>query len=629
MFENLPNNYQASLTWTWPDFAPFVQDLLERPLTAETLDTWLKDYTRLAQLASELSQRLMVAHNLNTEAAEAEAAYMRYVEEIMPNMIHAQFMLDRKLIESGLEPPHYDVVLRNLRGQQVIFREANLPLFVEEDKLRSRYDKLIGAQTVIWEGEEKTLPQLEVVFHEPDRNRREQAWRRYMDRKLQDRAALDELWQSFLSLRLQVAANAEQPDYRAYMWQSLARHDYTPEDSATFRQAIRQVVTPAMQRLNERRRQQLGVEALRPWDLQVDPTGRAPLQPFGDIEALNTRTHEMFNQVDPALGGYFQHMRAEALLDLENRKAKAPGGYCTEFAQQGVPFIFMNAVGLHDDVQTLLHEGGHAFHVFETHKLPYFHQRMPPIEFAEVASMSMELLAAPYLLAEHGGFYNTEEAARARIEHLEGILRFLPYMAVVDGFQHWVYTHPQAAQDPAQCDATWTALWDEFMLGVDWSGLEDIKATGWHRKLHIYQIPFYYIEYGMAQVGALQVWLNAQEDQAGAVRRYREALALGGTAALPDLFAAAGVQFRFDASMLTTLVERIEATLGELEGVLASSRARRGRAGRRPLDFCRAIGYAWPCLHRISQHPAERRACYVRLCARPLHLAELWPAGFL
>ncbi len=259
-------------------------------------------------------------------------------------------------------------------------------------------------------------------------------------------------------------------------------------------------------------------------------------------------------------------MRAEGLLDLDNRKGKAPGGYCTDFPVARRPFIFANSVGVHEDVQTLLHEGGHAFHVFECSHLPYQQQLVVPLEFAEVASMSMEMLAAPYLETEQGGFYSAEEAARARIEYLERSLLFWPYMAVVDAFQHWVYEKPAAASDAAQCDAQWNALWDRFIPDIDWSGLEEEKITGWHRKLHIHQSPFYYIEYGLAQLGAVQVWRNALSDQAGAVAAYRRALALGGTRPLPQLFETAGARFAFDAETLSQAVTLMERVISELGG---------------------------------------------------------------
>jgi oligoendopeptidase F len=316
------------------------------------------------------------------------------------------------------------------------------------------------------------------------------------------------------------------------------------------------------------------VDTLRPWDLSdgnwerpAPPVGHASLKPYQTEAELVAKTAGVLQRVDPALGEHFETMRREQLLDLENRKGKAPGGYCTYFATQRRPFIFMNAVGLHNDVQTLLHEAGHAFHAFESSQLRYLHQMGAPMEFSEVASMAMELLAAPYLTGDAGGFYTAPEAAQARVEHLEEIILFWPYMAVVDAFQHWAYTHPQDALDTDRCDATWRALWQRFIPAVDWSGLEAELVTGWQRKLHIYRVPLYYIEYGLARLGAVQVWGQALNDQAGAVARYRRALALGGTATLPQLYETAGARFAFDVETLGQAVTLIEQTLDTLEHV--------------------------------------------------------------
>jgi oligoendopeptidase F len=283
------------------------------------------------------------------------------------------------------------------------------------------------------------------------------------------------------------------------------------------------------------------------------------------VTELETKTSAIFHHVDPQLGAHFDTMRREGLLDLDNRKHKAPGGYCTTFESVRRPFIFMNAVGLHGDVQTLLHEGGHAFHVFETQPLPYAQQLQVGMEFAEVASMAMELLGAPYLAAAQGGFYTDADAARARVEHLEWSLLLWPTIALGDAFQHWVYENPDAALDPAQCEAQWAGLLQRFRPGLDWSGLEPIMHTGWQRILHFYQVPFYFVEYGLAQLGAVQVWNNALHDQAAAVAAYRRALALGGTAPLPQLYAAAGAKFAFDADTLRAAVNLMEETIAALD----------------------------------------------------------------
>ncbi|HUM68103.1 MAG TPA: M3 family metallopeptidase, partial [Chloroflexota bacterium] len=316
-------------------------------------------------------------------------------------------------------------------------------------------------------------------------------------------------------------------------------------------------------------------ESIRPWDwipersLLVDTFDSDSLHPYQNQDELIQGGLNMFNRLDAELGRYFATMAEEELLDLDTRPGKALGGYCSMLAVRRRPFIFMNGTGMHDDVQTLLHEAGHAFHAFETAKLPLIWQLDAPMEFCEVASMSMELLAAPNLTQANGGFYSEKDAARARLEHLENIITFLPYMAVVDTFQHWVYTHLEEALDPANCDAAWDAHWQRFIPDMDWTGYEEMRMSGWHRKPHIFGSPFYYIEYGMASVGAMQVWRNGRQDHNAALSAYRHALSLGGTQTLPALFAAAGAEFRFDTPMLTELVGLVEQEIEVLERELA------------------------------------------------------------
>jgi oligoendopeptidase F len=454
-----------------------------------------------------------------------------------------------------------------MRVEAEIYRESNLPLLNEEKKLANEYDEVIGAQTVEWEGREVTTTQLQPVYLSPDRSRREKAWRVSMERRLTDRQKLNGLWERLFDIRRRIAANADFGDYRAYRWKELLRFDYTPDDCAMFHRAIEQVVVPAARRIYEKRQIRLGLSSLRPWDLNVDPLGRQALKPYEAITELEDKVSAIFHRVDPELGEYYEIMRKKGLLDLENRKGKAPGAYCNSYDMSRLPFIFENAVGLHEDVQTLLHESGHAFHVFEEVQLPYYHQLPVGMEFAEVASMAMELLASPYLVESEGGFYSEKDAARARIEHLEESVTFWPYMAVVDAFQNWAYTHPEAATNPDNCDQQWAELYQRYMEGVDWSGLDEEMVTGWQRKLHIFEVPFYYVEYGLASLGAFQVWRNALQDQRAAVKAYRRALALGGTVPLPKLFEAAGARFAMDASMLQEAVSLAEEMIEKLEKV--------------------------------------------------------------
>lgn len=565
MLQGLPDNIYDFMQWSWSQVQPYYEELQNRPLTSENVVEWLNDRAELNQRIDETYSRLYVATTVDTTDEQAESRFNAFIENVVPPARVADQRLKEKLLESGLEPEGYEIALRNLRTQAELFREENVPLFTEEDKLRTEYDKIIGAQTVEWEGKERTVSQMRPFLLSNDRAVRERAWRLIAERQLADRAALYDLWKQFLTLRRQIAENADMPDYRAYQWRSYNRFDYTPDDCLNFHNAIEEAVVPATERIYEKRRARLGVETLRPWDTDVDPAGREPLKPFDQVQELDRKTAAIFHRVDPQLGEYYETMRREGLLDLENRKGKAPGGYCTGFEYSQRPFIFMNAVGIHEDVQTLLHEGGHAFHMFESCQQPPYLQIGVPTEFAEVASMSMELLAAPYLAQENGGFYSAEDAARARVEHLEKDILFWPYMAVVDAFQHWVYTHPEDALNPENCDQTWALLWDRFMPGIDYSGLDDVKATGWLRKLHIFQIPFYYVEYGLAQLGAVQVWRNSLSDQAGAVADYRKALALGGTVSLPKLFESAGARFAMDAEVLRDAVELIERTTAQLD----------------------------------------------------------------
>ena len=563
MFPNIYTSAEDLIGWDWSKYAPYFDDLAGQTLSAANVEEWLAGWTKVAFCLNEQDSRLYLATALNIADAAAQERFNHFIDEVYPQAEAASQTLKQKLLASGLQPAGFEIPLRNLRAEADLFRSENLPLHAEEVKLSTQYDQIVGAQTVQWQGQELTPSQLGPTFQDPERHVREQAWRTAFERQLADRNAINQLWQQLLAVRLKITRNAGKPDYRAYCWQEMLRFDYTPADCASFHNAIEQVVVPAALRVYERRRQRLGVSSLRPWDLDVDPLNRPPLRPFKDAVQLKTTVSAMFHKLDNQLGGYFDIMVSENLLDLENRKNKAPGGFCTSFAVVKRPFIFMNAVGLQDNVMTLLHESGHAFHVFESAHLPFAQQYEVPAEFAEVASMSMELLATPYLAADQGGFYSQADARRAMVEQLEGMITFWPYMAVVDAFQHWVYENPEKSSDPGQCDATWNKLWDRFMPGVDWSGLEDFEVTGWQRKLHILTSPFYYVEYGLAYLGAAQVWRNSLADQAAAVASYRQALALGGTRSLPQLYQAAGARLAFDTEILYDVITLIEDYLEE------------------------------------------------------------------
>jgi oligoendopeptidase F len=569
-FQKLPTTKDAILALTWSDLEPYYNDLEARPLDGGNVQEWLKDWSRLAETADEQYWRLNIATTQNTADPVIEENFNKYVEEMQPLVKTAEQKLKDKLLASGLSPRGFETALRRMQADAEIFREENLPLLAEENKLATNYNKIRGSMTFMFEGKERTFYEIYSLLYETDRSTRQRAWEAAQGCLLKERQSINELWEKFVPLRLKIAGNAGMPDYRAYMWRQKFRFDYSPEDCKSFHAAIEQVVVPAAERTYERRRRRLGIDSVRPWDRDVDPYADTPIKPTTSDADFLAKALSVFRHVDPVLGGYFQTMIDEGLLDIENRKNKAPGAYSLGLHAIHRPFIFMSNTNTPLDVQTILHEGGHAFHEFERAHV-HFYQRGElylPAEFAEVASMGMELLSSPYKTKQHGGFYTESEAARAMIELLETVITFWPYMAVVDAFQHWVYENPTQGSVASKCEEQWAALWDRFMAGIDYSGLEDHKKTYWHRQGHIFDSPFYYVEYGLAQLGAVQVWANARRDQKQAVANYREALSLGATVPLPQLFAAAGARFAFDADTLKQAVDLMEEAISEMEAKL-------------------------------------------------------------
>lgn len=425
----------------------------------------------------------------------------------------------------------------------------------EDARLGTEYQKLIGSLTVQHRGEEKTLPQMGRLQEEPDRGVREEGWRLVAGRRLQEAETLDRLMDDLIRLRHQIAQNAGFSQYRDYAFRSRGRFDYGPEDCQKFHEAIESEVMPLLRQLQADRRDRLKVSTLRPWDLAVDPMNRVPLAPFRESGELEAGVQTIFSRMDPALAEDFRTLSRWHLLDLGNRKGKAPGGYQSTLSEARLPFIFMNAVGQQRDVETLLHEAGHAFHALATRDEPLHAYRSAPIEFCEVASMAMELLAAPHLDV----FYSGEDARRAQRVHLESIVGVFPWIATVDAFQHWIYMNPGHSHEDRR--SAWTGLMERFGGDVDWSGLDNERANLWHKQLHIFLHPFYYIEYGIAQLGALQVWLNAAREPVRALSDYRAGLALGGSRPLPELFARAGCPFDFSRATVRPLIEQIRREL--------------------------------------------------------------------
>jgi oligoendopeptidase F len=564
----LPTSPTALAKAAWADIAPFFDDLAERPLDASTVEGWLRAWSRLEELVTEAAAQAMIAYSIETSDHEKEADHLRFSTDILPRMEERSVELARRLVALEYETPELATTLARFRTSIEIFREANIPIFSELEELSARYQRITGSMAVEWDGEERPLPQLQPFLKSPDRAVRERAFRAATQPYMEERGALAGLFDRMYELRQRAAGNAGFANFRDYIFPAKYRFDYTPADCERFHDAVEQAVTPAVTRLLEHRRRRLGLDALRPWDLAVDPYRAAPLRPFQTVDEFVGKARRVFDRVDPALGAQFQTMIDERLLDLDSRKGKAPGGYCETLHFRGRPFIFMNAVGLVDDVMTLLHEAGHAFHAFASHRQPLIWQRHPGSEAAELASMSMELLASPHL-AQPVGYFTPEDHRGAWLEHLEDVLLSLVHIASVDAFQTWIYTSGEGGDADAR-DAAWLRLRSRFEGGVDWSGLERERVARWYRQLHIFMYPFYYIEYGIAQIGALQIWRNSLRDPVAAVASYREALALGAVRSLPEMYRTAGARLSFDAGLIGELVEQVETQLEQIRSQLQS-----------------------------------------------------------
>ena len=549
----------------WARIAPLFDQLEARAQACATvadLEQWLLVWGELSAALDEESSKRYIAMTCHTDNAEAERAYLHFVEHVEPQLKPRQFKLAQAYVahplRAQLPKERYQVFDRDTQVHVELFRPENVPLETEEARLSQQYQKLSGSLTVQFRGEEKTLVQMGRYLEEPDRALRQEAWELVANRRLQEAENFEAIFEQLVKLREQIARNAGYGNYRDYAFRKLGRFDYTPRDCEKFHAAVETEIMPVLRDLQGERRRQLGIEALRPWDLGVDPLSRPPLRPFEQVDQMVSHTQEIFERLDGDLAAGFQRMQTLRLLDLANRKGKAPGGYQSTLAEARVPFIFMNAVGLQRDVETILHEAGHAFHAMATRDEDLYSYRSAPIEFCEVASMSMELLGNEFIER----FYAAPEANRARRTHLEGIVNIFPWIATVDAFQHWIYTHP--GHKRAERTAAWLELMNRFGGEVDWRGYEAARANLWHRQLHIFIHAFYYIEYGIAQLGALQVWANSKRNKAEALTHYKRSLELGGSRPLPELFAAAGCRFEFSQQTIAPLVKLVRDELAKL-----------------------------------------------------------------
>ncbi|HYW51435.1 MAG TPA: M3 family metallopeptidase, partial [Gemmatimonadaceae bacterium] len=480
---SLPTSPAELADATWPDIASYYDALAADAPTRESARAWLREWSLLEELVNEASSQSLIAYTGNTADSAAEARYLRFVTEIQPNAEARQTGLAKLLIATGIDDADIAILLREFRTTVSIFREENVPRFAQIEELSAAYQKLAGGLSVEIDGRTLTIPQLQPLLESDDRSARERAFRAGAEAYLGHRDEMATLFEKMYELRQQVAREAGFADFQAFAFASKHRYDYTADDVARFHDAVAEVVTPAAARVHAYRRERLGVETLRPWDLAVDPDGLAPLRPFRDAAEFVSTSARIFATLDADLGARFADMARDDLLDLESRQNKAPGGYCTTLHHRKQPFVFMNAVGVSDDVTTLVHEAGHCFHAYLASDQELIWQRGTGSEAAELASMSMELLAAPYF-ALPVGYYTPDQARRAQAAHLEDVLLALPHIASVDAFQRWIYTSGEGHDRDAR-DAAWLSQRDRFERGVDWSGLERERTARWYRQLHI------------------------------------------------------------------------------------------------------------------------------------------------
>ena len=547
----------ADLTQIEPIYERLLAEEIGSP---EALERWILNRSELEAALDQQGSMLYIRMTCQTDDAARVQSYTDFLETIVPATKVFEDRLNTKYLKEferfALAEDRYGIYTRAVRTDIELFNEKNVEVQTKVDLLSQEYQGICGAMMVEFDGQERTLQEMGKFLLEPDRTLRERAWRASSARRLRESAKLDRLFDQMLALRDEVGRNAGFDNFRDYKFKSLHRFDYTPQDCRQYHESIERLVVPLWTQILEQRKATMKLADLRPWDTSVDPLGRAPLKPFEKVDDLVDGCREIFCRVDPDLGAQFSQMADTGLLDLVSRRGKAPGGYQSTLNEARKPFIFMNAVGIDGDVRTLLHEGGHAFHALACAADPLLDYRHGPMEFNEVASMGMELLADRHLDV----FYGQEDEARSRVKHLEDVIFTLVWVATIDAFQHWIYEHPR--HSAAERREEWLAIRKRFSGGVvDWSGLDEEQAFLWHWQLHIFEVPFYYIEYGIAQLGALQLWLNGKKDRAKTLRQYREGLSLGGSRPLPELFTAAGLRFDFSEKMIAPMVEEVQKEL--------------------------------------------------------------------
>ena len=563
----VPDEFDAS---KWENIEPYVNDLLERKLSSsDCLESLISDSSNLAEHISETGALLYINMTCDTEDERKKNSFLSFVENVRPKLSKFSDELNRRIIDHKSIadlPTRYDLMIRGIKSDIEIFREENIPLGVEQTKLVTKAQGITGSMTVVFEGKERTFPEMRGFLESNDRIQRENAWKSMVKRWMENSEELSDIFDELISIRHKIALNSGFKSYTDYMFRAMHRFDYTVEDCLTFHESIEQVCMPIVKKINSERIASFDLKILSPWDVNEksgsgpDIAGKNPLRPFDNVDEMVTKLSELFHNMSNDLGTKFDKLVEMDTLDLETRKGKAPGGYQYYLEKSRIPFIFMNAAGLQGDLETMIHESGHAFHSLYCGHLDLIDERDYPIEFAEVASMSMELLTQP----NWNIFYEKQEDAnRAKISHLEGVVFLLPWIATIDAFQHWIYANPGHTREERKIQ--WISLRERFGSEMNWEDHEDFRELSWQQQGHLFGVPFYYVEYGIAQLGALQLWQTHRKNPEKALKDYSNAMELGNTKTLPDLFAAAELKLGFDEKHLQSLIGEVEVAMSEIK----------------------------------------------------------------
>ena len=565
--EKLKHTYlpEGLILKQWYDIEAFFNELLERTISSsQELEKWLADLSELEAFISEDACWRQVRMTCDTTDKELEEAFNYFFMEIQPRIQPYADQLNRKLLASpflsALDQEKYFTYLRSVKKSIDLFREENIPLQAEANVLQQHYGAIAGKMTIDVDGQEYTLQQAGKFLEQDDRGLRESVYRKIAERRLADKDALNNLFSQLVQLRTRIASQAGFNNYRDYKFVEMGRFDYTPEACFQFHDAVKKEVMPLVDEIYSHHKKRLGLETLRPWDTEAEPSGTAPLRPFTDGNDLLNKSIECLDRLDPFFGDCLRKMKELNHLDLDSRKGKAPGGYNMPLAESGAPFIFMNAASQMSDLTTMVHEAGHAVHSFLAHPLELTAFKEYPTEMAEVASMSMEL----FTMDHWDMFFESEvDMKRAKRHQLERVITIFPWIATIDAFQHWIYEHPNHTMEERKDN--WLRILNTYSTSaIDYTGLEPYRSFSWQRQLHLFEVPFYYIEYGIAQLGAIGMWKQYREDPKNALKKYINGLSLGGTKRLPELYQSSGIQFDFSHENIRSLMLFVKNELDSL-----------------------------------------------------------------